>query len=120
MRIWSLEYGSFLEPFPPTGAKTFLFFDDFVQRPNRLLAPLFERLNLDYSPEFFSSRQVRHVIGGHFAPKTNLWNANSTIDIKPLPDPQLTAKERETIANNGEMQRVFAAMRERHLQHFKG
>lgn len=113
--VWSANYEALVGPFRPTGQTVFLSFDHFCAEPADVLSAVTHTLGLPEPSGVLNQTTPGHAIGGNRMAMSGLRGADYGVQIQPLPQPDLTQREREMITGNERMQSVYAAMIEREV-----
>lgn len=108
--IWAQRYRSFVHHFRPTGPLAFLNFDAFTRTPEPLLRAVCSRLNLPFDDAVLVRTVPGHAIGGNGRAMRRLRDKHYGVDIAPLPNAALDARQRETIARHPGVQAVWCEM----------
>jgi len=116
VEVWTRAYQSCLDHFRPQGPVAFLNFDAFSRGPDRLLRGVCSALELPYGADVLRRTVPGHAIGGNGRAMRRLRDNDYSVDLSPLPDPDLRPTHSEIIAGHAGAQQVWRRMMERHDQ----
>jgi len=116
VEVWTRAYQSCVDHFRPEGPVAFLNFDAFSRVPDRLLRGVCSALELPYDAEVLRRTVPGHAIGGNGRAMRRLRDNDYTVDLSPLPDPDLPHTHGEIIASHAGAQQIWRRLMEGHDQ----
>jgi len=119
VEVWTRAYQACVDHFRPQGRAAFLNFDAFSHRPDALLRGVCAALELPYDAEVLRRTVPGHAIGGNGRAMRRLRDNDYSVDLSPLPDPDLPPAHNEIIASHAGAQQIWRRMMDRHEQLFR-
>lgn len=112
---WTRAYSDLLDHFNPQFGSTFLLFDDFTRDPEACFEKVCGALNLPVDLSVLTELKPGHSIGGNDRAVEQFRSLNYSVEIRPLPEPDVSRAEIEILDNYPGLSDLEARLRHRSI-----